>query len=274
MHIHIEIGGTTISADLAAPLDISIPLVFDGAQPNCFGAPRAERETLMVGSWKGDTRQGGSCNVDVYRLTPHCNGTHTECIGHIVDDEVFAPAVVGGGLAPATLVSIEPGCAADTNESGTEGTLPSDRMITRAALEAAFLPWPRRHMRKAVIIRTLPNDAQKAQRQYDAGDPPAYLTLEAAKWLVENDVEQLLVDLPSIDRMADGGRLRAHRVFFGLPEGERQAARAKRAHCSVTELIHVKNVIEDGYYLLDLQLPSFMTDAAPSRPLIYKVNDE
>jgi len=30
-------------------------------------------------------------------------------------------------------------------------------------------------------------------------------------------------------------------------------------------------MVQDGYYLLDLQIPAFMTDAAPSRPVIYPV---
>jgi arylformamidase len=41
----------------------------------------------------------------------------------------------------------------------------------------------------------------------------------------------------------------------------------------VTELIYVPDEIPDGYYLLDLQMPPFMTDAAPSRPLLYQVQN-
>ncbi len=272
--IRIEIGGETVSADLSAPLDLSIPLAFDGPQPNCFGAPRATRATLTVGDWKGDTRQGGSCNVGVYRLVPHCNGTHTECIGHVSDDETFAADIVRGGLFPATLISVTPQPFAQCDETGTEGTQPGDLVITRATLAMAFERFPKVAMRKALAIRTLPNDPAKRTHQYDAATPPAYLSVEAASLLVENGVEHLLVDVPSIDRMDDGGRLRAHRVFFGLPEDERRVALATRAHCSVTELIYAADEIEDGYYLLDLQLPSFLTDAAPSRPLLYKVNDE
>ena len=36
----------------------------------------------------GDTKQGGSCNFDTITLTPHCNGTHTECMGHITHENV------------------------------------------------------------------------------------------------------------------------------------------------------------------------------------------
>jgi hypothetical protein len=38
-------------------------------------------------------------------------------------------------------------------------------------------------------------------------------------------------------------------------------------------MIFVDNHIEDGSYLLNLQIPAFVSDAAPSRPIIFKLND-
>ena len=34
-------------------------------------------------------------------------------------------------------------------------------------------------------------------------------------------------------------------------------------------MIFVPNEVHDGDYLLELQLPRFMNDAAPSRPVLY-----
>lgn len=273
MRLQLALDGLVVTVDPAAAIDISIPLVFDGEQPNCFGAPRASKETLTVGDWTGDTRHGGSCNVGVYHLTPHCNGTHTECVGHIVHDEVFAPETLRGGFLPATLISIEPMTHARTRETTLPNPAPTDRMITAYAIRQALEQWPETEMRRALVIRTLPNPEAKAVHEYHADDPPPYLSLEAASLLVEMNVEHVLVDVPSIDRMADGGRLTAHRIFFGLPPAARDAASAGRAQCTVTELIYVPDVVPDGYYLLDLQMPPFMTDAAPSRPLLYQVQD-
>ena len=42
---------------------------------------------------------------------------------------------------------------------------------------------------------------------------------------------------------------------------------------TITEMIYVDDKIKDGHYLLNLQIPSFVSDAAPSRPIIYKLND-
>ncbi len=269
--LQLDIGRLTVTADTSAAIDISIPLVFGGEQPNCFGAPHASKETLKVGDWTGDTRHGGSCNVDVYHLTPHCNGTHTECIGHVVHDAVFAAETLRGGLLPATLITVEPMTRARTRETTLPNPAPMDRMITAHAIRDSIARWPEARMRRALVIRTQPNPESKAVHEYHADDPPPFLSMEAASLLVDMGVEHVLVDVPSIDRMADGGRLSAHRIFFGLPPGARDAKSADRAHCTVTELIYVPDEILDGYYLLDLQMPPFMTDAAPSRPLLYQV---
>ena len=83
-------------------------------------------------------------------------------------------------------------------------------------------------------------------------------------------VAHLVVDLPSIDRSQDGGRLAAHRTFWGLPADSRHAAAALRPHATITELAWIAPTVHDGWYLLDLQVPAFLSDAAPSRPLLYR----
>jgi hypothetical protein len=92
--------------------------------------------------------------------------------------------------------------------------------------------------------------------------------------MVERGIETLVLDLPSADRGDDGGRLAAHRIFFGLPPGSRNACDSRRPNASITELAWIGSEIVDGLYLLDLQIPHFLTDAAPSRPLLYPVRPE
>ena len=41
----------------------------------------------------------------------------------------------------------------------------------------------------------------------------------------------------------------------------------------VTELAYVPEAADNGLYLLDLQVPAFAADAAPSRPVIYPVEE-
>ena len=83
-----------------------------------------------------------------------------------------------------------------------------------------------------------------------------FFTREAMA-LIATRFEHLLFDGPSLDRADDGGKLTAHRVLWGA-----------RPRATVTELIFVPDAAVDGVYRLSLQLPAFVADAAPSRPLI------
>ena len=86
-------------------------------------------------------------------------------------------------------------------------------------------------------------------------------------------VLHLVVDVPSIDRAHDEGRLTAHRLFFGLPPAAVQLAAATRPAATITELAFVPDSLADGAYLLELQVPALSGDAVPSRPLLYAVTD-
>jgi hypothetical protein len=42
-------------------------------------------------------------------------------------------------------------------------------------------------------------------------------------------------------------------------------------HASITELIVVPEMLQDGLYLLNLQFAPIESDAAPSRPIVYSL---
>ncbi len=253
--LRFEIDGHQCSIDTVRSVSLAIPMQFGGPQPNFFAAPAASAEPLQAPDFTGDTHAGGSCNVGRYQLVPHCNGTHTECIGHLVDDTAAVTEQLRVSLLPATLVTLAP----------------RHNVIDATLIKMSLQHHPLRGMHTAFIIRTLPNSKDKLARHYDAV-PPAYLSAEAAGLLANGGVEHLLVDLPTLDPMHDQGQLAAHRAFWGLPAGSRHLADAKRAHATITEMIYVADQVKDGYYLLDLQIPAFMSDAAPSRPVIYPVD--
>lgn len=256
--------------DIEAPFDLAIPLRFDGPQPNHFGAPRASAQALEIGRFFGDTRAGGSCNCEMLTLTPHCNGTHTECVGHLTDERHGLDETRSGLLGLAVVVSIAPESASETSETSVPGPQRGDRLVTARALRASLDEWWGGEER-ALVVRTLPNGPEKRNRRYEPAQPAPYLSAEAAELLVEAGVDHLLVDVPSIDRSEDEGFLTAHRIFWGLPETGRSIGQAARANATVTELIYVPNEVADGRYLLDLQVPAFASDAAPSRPLLYRI---
>jgi arylformamidase len=253
--------------DAAHPVSLAIALELAGAQPRHFGAPPASARPLEVPGFSGSVEGGASCNCEVLSLIPHCNGTHTECAGHLTRERLDASRVAPLGFLPALLVSLAAEPAAGCAEGSTPAPQPGDLLVTRRALERSW-PEGRPFRPRALVIRTRPNGADKRTRDY-SGEIPPYLSREAAAFLVACGILHLVVDLPSIDRTHDQGALTAHRIFFGLPAGSTELASAARAAATVTELAFVPDQLADGPYLLELQLPALSGDAVPSRPLLY-----
>ena len=270
MRARVTVDGREIGIDLSSPVDLAVELDFAGPQPRHFGAPRASARAFETPGFgfKGSVERGAGCNCEVITLIPHCNGTHTECAGHLTRERLDAWRVAPAGLTPALLLSVAPESA--SGESTEPAPLPGDRLITRASLERS---WPAAVAcaPHALIIRTLPNTPDKRARDY-TGQTPAYLSQEAAHLLVSRDILHLIVDVPSIDRAHDGGRLTAHRIFFGLPRGAFELAAATRARATITELAYIPESAADGAYLLELQVPALRGDAVPSRPLLYPLD--
>jgi kynurenine formamidase len=271
LNARIRVGDGEVAVDLSNPVSLGLELDFSERQPRLFGAPRATSRPFAVPGFSGSVESGASCNCHIITLIPHCNGTHTECVGHLTREPLDAHRVAPLGLIPALLVSIE-AIAAQTAGESTEPTPQSaDLLITRGALERS---WPARvpFDPRALVIRTLPNGMDKRERDYTDRTPP-YLSREAAELLVHRGIEHLVVDLPSIDRARDEGRLTAHRIFFGLPRGTVSLAQATRPRSTVTELAYIPDEVADGPYLLELQVPALGGDAVPSRPLLYALLD-
>lgn len=264
----IEIDGRSWRA-LPEHYDLSIPLAFGAPQPAFFGAAPAHESALTAGSFVGDVREGGSCNCATYTLTPHCNGTHTECVGHITKERLSVRDVLRPALQVALLVTIDPMPGHRTLESSDPKPEPGDLLITRAALESATRNASLSCF-TALVVRTTPNDETKRARDYGAAPAP-FFSADAMRWIVDRGVEHLVTDVPSLDRANDQGRLTAHRVFWNVPAGETSLSRDSRRSATVTELAFVANDIEDGPYLLNLQIAPFAADAAPSRPILIPI---
>ncbi|HEU4652713.1 MAG TPA: cyclase family protein [Steroidobacteraceae bacterium] len=246
--------------------DLSIPLTFDRSQPNFFGVQPASGSPIQAGSFVGAVEQGGSCNCASYSLIPHCNGTHTECVGHLTSERLSVRDLLIDAFARAVLITVTPQSAAETSESTDPQPRPGDFLITRSALADASKSFHASY--DAIVIRSLPNDHSKVSRQYGMGEGTPFFTAEAMQWLVARGVKHLVVDLPSVDRGSDEGKLTAHRIFWNVPRGATHVSSSTRDHCSITELAYIDSAIPDGEYLLNLQIAPFAADAAPSRPVL------
>jgi arylformamidase len=245
MEFKISHNNKIYSADLSKPIDISIPLRAGENNPTAFYALPVKMEAMKSGSFIGDVNQGGSCNVNDIFFNPHCHGTHTECVGHISKEKHSLNQSLKEFFFLAQLITVTP------------EEINGDKIITKEQV----LGIRNQESPSALIIRTIPNDKTKLTRNYSGTNPP-YLHHEAAKWICENNIEHLLLDLPSVDREDDGGKLLAHHAFWNYPQ-------ATREHCTISELIFVSENIPDGFYLLNLMIASFENDASPSKPILY-----
>lgn len=246
-------------------VDISIPMIFNGAQPNTYGVDQAISNPYQDGQFFGDTRKGGPCNFETYSFTPHCNGTHTECIGHITDERISILSSLKEEFIPSSLISV---CPKKTPESYYPDLNEEDNVITKKELEKGLKDINPDFL-KAIVVRTLPNSETKKSRDY-MKVPPSFFSIEAMEYLVSLGVQHLLVDTPSVDRLFDEGHLSAHNIFW---ETKGKEFNPNSQNKTITEMIFAPDSLEDGVYLLNLQIPAFVSDAAPSRPILYKINE-
>jgi kynurenine formamidase len=265
MKAEVEIGMRKFNIDFSKGLNISIPLNFNSEQPNTYAVDRARSKPYHDGNFIGDTRKGGPCNFETYIFTPHCNGTHTECIGHITNERIDILASLNVEMIPSTLISITP-------KPTTENYIPKlsleDLVITKKDLEKT-LNAVNPEFLNGLIVRTLPNTESKKSRNY-MKESPSFFSIDAMEYIVSLGVEHLFVDTPSVDRLLDEGNLSAHNIFW---ETKGKEFNHKSQTKTITEMIFVSEDIIDGSYLLNLQIPAFVSDAAPSRPILYKINE-
>jgi len=245
----ISVNQQDYTVDLAKPCDLSMPLRSGRKNVNAFYIPDVRIEPFGIGNFVGAVSRGGSCNVNNIFFSPHGNGTHTECVGHISKEFISLNQCLKEFFFAAKLITIAPEKKKD------------DLVITLAQIKKAVASKSVLQNLKALVIRTLPNGKNKLTLNYSGTNPP-YLDAAAAQWMHDQGIEHLLLDLPSVDREMDGGKLAAHHAFWNYPT-------KPRMHATITELIYVSDKLKDGNYLLNLMIASFENDASPSKPVLY-----
>jgi kynurenine formamidase len=265
MECHITIADQRYRVLLNQAQSIAIPLQFSGKQPRHFGAKAASATPMQAGNFVGDTRREGSCNVPVIEINPHCNGTHLETISHIVNERVTVNKAAPELLLPCSVISVL--YVRTTDDHYYPPLKDDDTVIDKATLEAALQSFSDEWL-QALVIRTLPNLPAKLSADYGPDWAPPFFTLEAMRYLRSRNVQHLLVDFPSLDRMYDDGWLSAHHLFWQVGEGSHAINDKSRLSATVSEMIFVPDNIVDGHYLLNLQVPAFELDVAPCRPVL------
>jgi kynurenine formamidase len=239
--------------DLSKPIDISIPLSNTDKNPIAWYIEKPEIEPVKFGDWVGKVSEGSSTNFNNIFFNPHGHGTHTECLGHITREFYSINQCLKQFFFTAELVSIKP------------ENINDDLVITKHQIEKAL----NGKNPEAIVVRTLPNLQSKKSINYSKTNPP-YFAEEAAIFIREIGIQHLLIDLPSVDREEDEGKLLAHKAFWNVKNVNNLNADA-RLNCTITEMIFVPNEVADGNYLLNLQIASFENDASPSKPILYSI---
>ncbi|WP_251358265.1 cyclase family protein [Kangiella sp. TOML190] len=268
MKLITELKGKRYQLDLDNAISLAIPVKFNGEQPNHFASPIASSQPLSGGGFIGDTKQGGSCNVDQIKMVPHCNGTHTESIHHIVDEPISIGAIHSNSISHCLVLSVTPKTAIQSQDSYIPELADDDHVIDLATLQQQLAGVDISSI-QALAFRTLPNQDHKLSVIYSEQAQPPFFTREAMQFISDLPINHLLVDFPSLDKMYDQGHLSNHHTFWKLEADSHQLSDGAKLERTVTEMIYISDQVSDGFYALSLQLPAFELDAAPSRPLLY-----
>lgn len=247
MIAEIKYNSRKFSIDLTNPIDISIPLRDGESNVNAWYLDAPKIFPVAADDWVGSVKEGADVNFNNIHFNPHSHCTHTETAGHITEIVHSIHTNLNQFFFLAELVTIPP---ENINE---------DFVITKRQLQYAL----GNKKRDAIIIRTLPNLSDKKTMQY-SNTNPTYLLEEAAIYLREKGIKHLLIDLPSVDKEKDEGRLLSHNAFWNTTG-------KLRLDATITEFIYVPNTVKDGTYFLNLMVAAIENDASPSKPILYEI---
>lgn len=247
MIAHIQYNSRKLQIDLSKPIDISIPLRNGKENVSAWYINPPKIYPVRSDDWIGCVQEGGDVNFNNIEFNPHSHCTHTETAGHITEKVHSIHQNLHQFFFLAEVVTIPP-------ESKDK-----DFVITKRQLQFAL----GNKKRDAIVIRTLPNLEDKKTMDYSHTNP-TYLEEDAAIYLREKGIKHLLIDLPSVDKEKDEGRLLAHNAFWNT-------SGKVRLDATITEFIFVPNSVKDGPYFLNLMVAPFENDATPSKPVLFEI---
>ncbi len=245
MNVQFRHKNSEYTADLNQPLEIGIKVAREKGVSS-FGIANANYQIYKDGDFIGNKQYGSGCNLETITFTPHGNSTHTECLGHISTEPFFVNDYI-----------------LDTFYKTQLHTFKSKKHNGDFVLDFKSLNLDELIEYECLVIRTLPNKMSKLNTDYSGLNAP-YILAEDMAQIVAAGIKHLILDLPSVDKEWDGGALAAHHIFWSYPDNPRKDA-------SITEFAFIPKDIKDGEYLLKLNISSFVSDAAPSRPTLYPV---
>ena len=225
---------------LGQPVSVSRQISFS-QNTNAFSLPEiTSRPFRYENLFIGDVDQGGSCNVDILDFCPH-NLTHLETSAHILRHSISSSYI--SDIPVDHLQGIV--YLADLTSSLDEQSSLIPPTIVDVILKSLNIPI------NALALKTsasnLPENYDFSNKNFLALDPRSALLLNNYN-SNNSSINCLLLDLPSTDAEHDGGKLLAHRAFFGLPSsGIDFVDLQKRV---IIELAFFKELVQNYYYFI------------------------
>ena len=270
----------TYALEINAPIDLSWPISFGSEDASAFSLPSATTKPVELGTFVGDTNQGGSVNCHTVAVTPHGNGTHTEGIGHLLDTHDAVLPSLTGAFTPALVLTVDVIRLAQSSDTYDGDSQESDRVISAASIASAHsrvleslrardIESDAFSANAALIIRTSEPESTDQPPQFSASNPP-YFTNEAMDLMASWNPSHLGTDLPSVDREQCGGRTPNHRRYWRLLDGYTADEQAARRGATITEMVNPRfDAVVDDAYFLQIHAAPWLSDAVLTRPFLY-----
>ena len=260
MKINIEYNDNIYEIDSDEGVDISIPVEFNkDKNPKFYDTSNPRKDYYKFSGIEYNVDWGAGCSVPLVTMNIHCSGTHTETANHVIKNAPVISDITNLNFIPSQLISVTP--ESNSNEKYHANINENDKMITKSQLVKSLDSMD--EFLDSVIVRTIPNDEEKKSRNYNSNYHP-FLSNDALHFLKNKGIKHFVIDTPSIDKFDDDGKLENHKMFFSNEDGSINKN-------TITELVFIPDHCLDGKYLLFIGAPNFKLDAAPSKPIIYKI---
>lgn len=246
MIITLQHSGKNYKVDLNKGIDLSSTLAKEGEEIRAWYVEESRKKAVEGDGWIGSVKEGSPVNFYNIFFNPHGNGTHTEGYGHISEGWESINDQLKEFHFMAHYLELEP------------QKINGDLIVGWESIENKIDDWNF----DALIIKVGSYDEG---HDFSNSNPP-YFDPEMIKALREKGIKHLLTNLPSVDREEDEGRMSAHKAWWNFPENP-------RADSTISELLNLKRELKEGVYFMNLQVAPFHNDAAPSRPVIYSLEE-
>lgn len=233
--------------------DASIGLSNTKENPRAWYVDFPIIEPVREGGFVGSVEEGYSVNFRNISFNPHGHGTHIECLGHVTRKVFSVNQLFKDYFLKAQLITIQP-------ETFYNEEFQVQDTIIRANQIAKLL----HQETECLMIRTLPNPVEKRHRNY-SNTNFTYLEQECVKILDQFKVKHFIIDLPSVDREVDNGKLSFHKSFWKVDSSTPDYGR------TITEFAYFEDSVQDGEYLLNMQTAPIDNDATLCRPLLFPI---